>query len=147
MTSIMTSVPRIACFVAIPLIFAAGHAPAWSQNADHGTPHAPATTALPQAGPAGVTVEFENDSVLVLRIRMEPHEKTPMHDIVGARVVVWLSNTHLRDTSADGRTAEIRRSAGAVDWVPPQRHAGENLGDQPIEWLAILPKTKDPARP
>jgi hypothetical protein len=140
----MTSVLRTAWIAVIPFIFGATQTPAWGQNADRGIHHAPATA---QTGPAAVKIEFENDSVLVLRIRMEPHEKTPMHDIVGARVVVWLSDTHLRDTSADGRTNEIHRSAGAVDWVPPQRHAGENLSDQPIEWLAIVPKAKEPTRP
>ena len=66
--------------------------------------------------------------------------KTPMHDIVSARVVVWLTDTSLRDTSADGRSSEIRRSPGAIDWVAPRRHAGENLGDKPIEFLAIVPR-------
>jgi hypothetical protein len=123
---------------------------AWGQAAERGMHHGPATaqapTALP-AGPSAVKIEFENEAVLVLRIRMEPHEKTPMHDLIGARIVVWLTNTHLRDTTPDGRTNEILRDAGAIDWVPPQRHAGENLADTPIEWLAIVPKTKASASP
>jgi hypothetical protein len=146
----MKSVLMTAGIAVIPFVFGAASAPAWAQNADHGMHHMPATTQAPAAIPTGlaaVKIEFENESVLVFRIRMEPHEKTPMHDIVGARVVVWLTDIHLRDTSADGRTNEIRRSAGAVDWVPPQRHAGENLGDQPIEWLAIVPKANAPAAP
>jgi hypothetical protein len=143
----MTSILRAVWIAAIPSLLVAGQTPAWSQHPEHGVHQMPATTQAPaQAGPAAVKIEFENDSILVLRIRMEPHEKTPMHDIVGARVVVWLSDTHLRDTAADGRSTEIHRSAGAVDWVPPQRHAGENLGDKPIEWLAIVPKAKEPAR-
>jgi hypothetical protein len=124
-------------------------APTWAQTAEHGIHHGPATTQAPTAplpaGPSAVAIEFENEVVLVLRVRMEPHEQTPMHDLVNARIVVWLTDTHLRDTTPDGRSNEIHRGAGAVDWVPPQRHAGENLGDMPIEWLAIVPKTKAPA--
>jgi hypothetical protein len=37
--------------------------------------------AIAQAGPANAVVEFENESIVVVRVRMAPHEKTPMHDI------------------------------------------------------------------
>jgi hypothetical protein len=85
-------------------------------------------------------VEFENDSIVVVRIRMAPREKTPMHDIASARLVVWLTDVHLRDTHADGSTDDIRRRAGDIDWVPVQRHVGENLAHEPLEFLAIVPK-------
>jgi hypothetical protein len=129
------------------IVFAcsAASAPTWAEPTEHGMDHGPTATQAPMAlpaGPSAIKIEFENESVLVLRIRMEPHEKTPMHDLIGGRVVVWLTQTHLRDTAPDGRSNEIHRDAGAVDWVPPQRHAGENLADTPIEWLAIVPKTK-----
>jgi hypothetical protein len=101
----------------------------------------------PHLGPANVKVEFENESVLVVRIRMEPHEKTPMHDIASARVVVWLTDTYLRDIAADGRINDMHRSAGAIDWIPARRHAGENLGDKPIEFVAIVPKANPASIP
>ena len=104
----------------------------------HSTPSYGA--AIPQAGPANAVVEFENESIVVVRIRMAPGEKTPMHDIKSARLVVWLTDTHLRDTHADGSTDDIRRRAGDIDWVPVQRHAGENLAHEPLEFLAIVPK-------
>ena len=93
--------------------------------------------------PAQMRPELDNDSMLVLRIRMAPHEKIGMHD-VSERLVVWLTDAHLRDTKADGTTTEYRRAAGAVDWIPAQRHAGENLSDKTIEFLAILPKSGPP---
>jgi hypothetical protein len=34
----------------------------------------------------------------------------------------------------------------AINWVPAQRHAGENLSTQPLEFLAIVPKTAAAAR-
>jgi len=110
--------------------------PAWSQH--HTPPEG--LSVLPQAGPANAEVELENESVIVVRIRMAPHEKTPMHDIASARLVVWLTDVRSRDTHPDGSADETRRKAGDIDWVPVQRHAGENLSDQPLEFLAIVPK-------
>jgi hypothetical protein len=91
--------------------------------------------ALPK-GPARFKIEFENESILVLRIRLDPHEKTPMHQ-VSPRIFVWLTDAHLRDTFADGKTIELRRSAGATEWVPAHK---------PIEFIAIVPKRKSDAK-
>jgi len=92
-------------------------------------------------GPAHVKVEYENESILVLRIHMCPHEKTPMHD-VSPRMVVWLTDADLRTTSPGGETTEHHMKAGETGWVPAGKHAGENLSDKPIEFIAIVPKTK-----
>lgn len=78
--------------------------------------------------------------MVVLRIRMAPHEKTAMHEL-SARLVIWLTDAHLRDTKPDGTVTDDRRVAGSTEWVPAQRHAGENLSDAPIEFLAVAPKT------
>jgi quercetin dioxygenase-like cupin family protein len=121
------------------LVLGSGSDPGSAQHSGaHSTPSYGA--AIPQAGPANAVVEFENESIVVVRIRMAPGEKTPMHDIKSARLVVWLTDTHLRDTHADGSTDDIRRRAGDIDWVPVQRHAGENLAHEPLEFLAIVPK-------
>src|SRR5260370_41820657 len=94
----------------------------------------------PTQGPAQMHPELENASMLVLRIRMAPHEKTAMHQLT-PRLVIWLTDAHLRDTKPDGTVTDYRRTAGATEWVPAQRHAGENLSDTPIEFLAVLPKS------
>ncbi len=88
-------------------------------------------------------MELQNDAVEVLRIRLAPHERIPMHEVT-PRVVVWLTDAHLRDTFADGTVHEVQTKAGEVNWVPAQQHAGENLGDQPVEFLAIVPKGAQP---
>jgi len=85
-------------------------------------------------------VEFENESMIVLRMHMAPHEKTPMHDIVSPRLVIWLTDAHLKDTGPDGRANEYNRTRGAIDWISPRRHMGENLSDRSIDFLAIIPK-------
>ena len=121
------------------LLLAFGSDPGSAQHSGaHSTPSHGA--AMPQAGPANAVVEFENESIIVVRIRMAPGEKTPMHDITSARLVVWLTDVHLRDTHPDGSTNETHRRAGEIDWVGVQRHAGENLAHEPLEFLAIVPK-------
>src|SRR3984893_2736787 len=90
-------------------------------------------------GPADMRSEFDNASMVVLRIRMAPHEKTAMHEL-SARLVIWLTDAHLRDTKPDGTVTDYWRVAGSTEWVPAQRHAGENLSDAPIEFLAVVPK-------
>jgi len=97
----------------------------------------------PHSGPAQMLPELDNESVVVLRIRMAPHEKTGLHD-VSARLVIWLTDAHIRDTKADGTTTDYRRAAGSTEWVSAQQHAGENLSDNSIEFLAIGPKSNRP---
>jgi hypothetical protein len=123
------------------MFLAFGSQPSWAQHANPDANQLPPSSGLPSSGPAGAKVEFENQSVVVVRVRMAPHEKTPMHDITSARLVVWLTDVHLRDTHPDGSTNETHRRAGEIDWVPIQRHAGENLSHEALEFLAIVPKT------
>jgi hypothetical protein len=85
-------------------------------------------------------IEFENESIIVVRIRMAPHEKTPMHDIASARLVIWLTDAHLKDSVPDGLVTEYSRLAGSIDWVTPRRHMGENVSERSLEFLAIIPK-------
>jgi len=104
-----------------------------------GLPSAGAQPAEPH-GPPDMRPEFDNAAMLVFRIRLAPHEKIAMHEL-SARLVIWLTDAHLRDTKPDGTVTDYRRAAGSTEWVPAQRHAGENLSDVPIEFLAVVPKT------
>jgi hypothetical protein len=103
----------------------------------------PAGAAPPQPG----AIEFENEAITVVRMHMAPHEKTPMHDIPSPRLVIWLTDTRLRDTGADGRVSEYNRPAGSIDWVTPRRHMGENLSDHGLDFLAIIPKAAAASSP
>lgn len=87
--------------------------------------------------------ELDNDAVQVVRIRMAPHEKVPMHDVT-PRVVVWLTDAHLRATLEDGSVRDEHGTAGQVVWVPAQRHAAENLDDHTVEFVAVIPKGTGP---
>ncbi len=139
---------RMSIFIAC-MVLACASEPSWTQHAGPSAHPAPphASSPLPSAGPVDAKVEFENESIIVVRVRMAPHEKTPMHDITSARLVVWLTDVHLRDTHPDGSTNETNRRAGAVDWVEVRRHAGENLSHEPLEFLAIVPKAGRAAVP
>jgi quercetin dioxygenase-like cupin family protein len=92
-------------------------------------------------GPAVFKPEFENESVQVVRITIGPHAKLRMHDLT-ARVVVLLTDQDLRVTLPNGETREEHHKAGETMWVSAQRHAGENLADKPIEFIAVIPKQK-----
>lgn len=85
-------------------------------------------------------VELDNNSVQVIRIHIGPHQKIPMHDIESPRVAVLLTDEDLKITFPNGETREEHHKAGEVSWVDPQRHAGENLSDKPLEFITIVPK-------
>ncbi|HEX2714254.1 MAG TPA: TonB family protein [Candidatus Acidoferrales bacterium] len=93
-------------------------------------------TATPQTASEYEKVEFENPRVRVLRVRVGPHGIAPMHDR-SERVMVWLTDFHVRVVLPDGRSAARQRRAGEVAWAPADRHAGENLSDQPFELIAV----------
>jgi beta-alanine degradation protein BauB len=124
------------------ILLGLGSGAAWNQESggSHAQPPHGAREAA-QIGPANAKVELDNESLLVLRIHLGPHEKTPMHE-VSPRLVVWITDAHLKDTFQDGTSQELRRIAGTAEWVPAQRHSGENLSDLPIQFLAIVPKAK-----
>jgi hypothetical protein len=92
------------------------------------------------APPEFGAIEFENAMIAVVRVHMEPHGRTPMHDIASPRLVIWLTDVHLKDSGSDGRVSEYNRPAGSIDWIEPRRHMGENLSDHGLDFLAIIPK-------
>jgi quercetin dioxygenase-like cupin family protein len=100
-----------------------------------------AQNGAPDAGPAGFKPEFENESVLVVRITIGPHERIPMHDLT-PRVVVLLTDQGLRVPFPNGETRNEHHKAGETMWVSAQRHAGEKLSDKSIEFIAVIPKQK-----
>jgi quercetin dioxygenase-like cupin family protein len=92
-------------------------------------------------------VEFENDRIRVLRIHYEPHEKMDMREHP-AKVVVTLTRTYTRATLPDGTSRESRSEPGTVTWTEPERHAVENLSDEPMEDIEIeVKQPKAPAVP
>ena len=87
--------------------------------------------------PVDAKLVTENELVQVFRMSVPARTQTPMHDI-SPRVIVWLSDAHFVDHFGDGTTKEETRKAGDVEWVPARRHAGENLSDKPMEFIAVV---------
>ena len=89
-----------------------------------------------KVAPQQCKVEFENDHVRVLRWKIGPGEKTPLHEHP-ALVKVVLTDGRVKFTLADGKTRESDGKAGLVIWNEPEKHASENLGDKPTEAIEI----------
>lgn len=82
-------------------------------------------------------LEFENDSVRVLRVRVGAHEPIPMHSHSLNRVTVFLTDQTDKITTADGKVDTVKRKAGEVAWGTPVTHKEENVGDAPFEAVLI----------
>ena len=85
--------------------------------------------------PKHYQVEFENDQVRVLRVRIGPHESTPVHKHALNRVVTYVTDQDFRVTSADGKVERVQHEAGEVTWSGPATHKEENLSGHPFEVL------------
>jgi quercetin dioxygenase-like cupin family protein len=86
-------------------------------------------------------VEFENDSVRVLRVTYPAHEKSVMHHHPDT-VAVFLTDGKSRFTLPDGKTQDAPVKAGATQWTDAGEHLPENLGDKPFELILVELKTK-----
>jgi quercetin dioxygenase-like cupin family protein len=74
-------------------------------------------------------VEFENDRVRIVRYAYDKGETAPMHDHpTGVQVV--LTDARARQTTPDGKTAEVSGKAGVVRYRPALTHAIVNLGER-----------------
>ena len=75
------------------------------------------------------TVEFENEQVRIVRYAYDKGENAPMHDHP-AGVQILLTDSHSRQTTPDGKTAELSGKRGSVRYRPPLTHAIENTGER-----------------
>jgi len=81
-------------------------------------------------------VEFENESVRVLRISYRPGEKSVMHSHPNA-VAVYLSDGMTRMTTPDGKSQEMPAKAGVAAWSPAGIHLPENVGGKPFQLILV----------
>ena len=86
-------------------------------------------------------VEFENDQVRVLRIKVGPKEKSIMHQHPNA-VAIFMTDVNGKFTFPDGKSEDTVRKAGDVLWTPAITHLPENLGEQPFEVILVELKQK-----
>jgi quercetin dioxygenase-like cupin family protein len=86
-------------------------------------------------------VEFENDQVRVLRIKVGPKEKSIMHQHPNA-VAIFMTDVNGKFTFPDGKSEDSVRKAGDVLWTPATTHLPENVGEQPFEVILVELKQK-----
>lgn len=86
-------------------------------------------------------VEFENDQVRVLRIKVGPKEKSIMHQHPNA-VAIFMTDVNGNFTFPDGKSEAVTSKAGEIRWTPAITHLPENLGDQPFEVILVELKQK-----
>jgi quercetin dioxygenase-like cupin family protein len=86
-------------------------------------------------------VEFENESVRVLRIHYGPGEKSVMHDHP-ASVAIYLTDVETSMTTPDGKTTPMKGKAGSVASTPAGAHLPENTGKNALELILVELKEK-----
>jgi quercetin dioxygenase-like cupin family protein len=90
-------------------------------------------------------VEFENDEVRVLRVKVGPNEKSIMHEHPNA-VAIFMNDTKVKFTFPDGKSEERNSPAGQVIWTPAITHLPENASGQPFEVILVELKKKSPEK-
>lgn len=86
--------------------------------------------------PNAYHLEFENRWVRVLRLKLGPHETTPLHEQTES-VVVFLTGAHERFSSPGKPKEEFTQKAGGVAHFDSVRRTEDNLADQPLEAVVI----------
>ncbi len=87
--------------------------------------------------PKHYKLEFENDQVRVMRVKIGPHQATPLHEHVLNRVVTYITEQKFRITSTDGKVEDQEHKAGDAVWGVPTSHKEENLSDKPFEAVVV----------
>lgn len=109
-----------------------------------------ATSAMAQdlvtIAPKNAKVEYEDARVRVVRLRMAPHDSTPMQDRP-SRVVIGLTASTARLTSPDGSTHTVKVPAGNVGWGGPTRRSVENLDTSMENVIVEIKDATEPAVP
>ena len=86
--------------------------------------------------PKHYKVEFENESVRVLRISYAPGEKSVMH-YHPASVAVYLTDSKARMTTPDGKSVEAETKPGVAAWTAAGSHLPQNVGDKGLELVLV----------
>ena len=83
-------------------------------------------------------LEYHGHGFRVVRVRMEPHEKTGTHTD-SVRYEIALTTAVLMSHYPDGTSKELHISQGTSAWSEPITHWAENIGSTPFEEIEIIP--------
>jgi hypothetical protein len=87
--------------------------------------------------PKAFTLVFENSQVRVLRLKMGPRQSVPMHEYTLNRVVVYITEQNVRETSPEGKAEVTQHKDGSASWAGPSKQKVENLADKPLETVIV----------
>jgi hypothetical protein len=87
--------------------------------------------------PKHFKLELENNQVRVLRLKLGPHERAPMHENGLNHAAVLLTEANLRETLANGEAELVQHKPADYFWSGPSTKKLENLSDKPFEAIII----------
>jgi quercetin dioxygenase-like cupin family protein len=93
--------------------------------------------------PKHYSVVSENDQVRILKVHYGAHEKSVMHSHPNA-VAVFLTDSTVNFTLADGKTETSTLKAGEARYTPAGVHLPENTGGQAMDLILVELKGKAP---
>ncbi len=86
--------------------------------------------------PRQVRVVLENEAVRVLRVRLAPGDKVPLHSHPGL-VGVFVSTGRVRNSVPGRGHDDLEARPGEVFWGHPVTHATENIGNEPVDMVLV----------
>ena len=86
--------------------------------------------------PKHYKVQFENESVRVLRISYGAGEKSVMHSHPNS-VAVFLTDGTTRMTTPDGKSQDLPGKAGDATWTPAGSHLPQNVGAKALQVVLV----------
>lgn len=102
-----------------------------------GTPAEPRKLDPVAVAPSNYSVVEDRPQARIIRARIGPRQRVPMHEHGPNRVVVFLTDANLRVTDEAGVVSTLQTKAGEVRWSGAAKHREENLAAQPFEVIAI----------
>lgn len=90
--------------------------------------------------PQSYKVLLDNPQTRVLRVHLSGRQKVPPHEHSFNRVIVYLTDHHVRITDDRGKVNDAPGKAGDIVFGLASKHAEENLRDSPVEVLVVESK-------
>jgi hypothetical protein len=88
--------------------------------------------------PQDFKLEFDNDQVRVLRLKLGPGQSVPLHEYPLNTVFWFYTDQNVRETSPDGKAEVKQHKAGDFVWENgPRKTKLENLNDKPFEAIVV----------
>lgn len=77
---------------------------------------------------SGYHLLMENEKVRVMEMRLNPGQKSPMHNHPHGHAVYVFKDAKLKLSFPDGNSAEFELKSGQVLWIEAGPHETKNIG-------------------